>query len=901
MNKKPMIIFHEDKISHFDQPVLLIGGKALGLHKLAASKVNVPAWFTLTTNAYAESTAGVFSDIPAKYNEKDLPVLTARITGGIKEIRFPASVESAVRDAWQKIQKKLAQPVAVRSSAVDEDAKNLSFAGQMESFLNITNEHELFSAIKECWASAFSERAVAYRLENNLNPLKVKVAVVVQCMIDARLSGVLFTADPVSGDRDKMVVSALWGLGEGLVSRGLNADNYILAKDGEIISKEISHKTSKIISKPGGGVSEENISALECDKESLSEEQLIKLVQIGKKLEKDFGFPLDIEFCYDEKGIYVLQARPITTLVEKTGRIIWDNSNIIESYSGVTTPLTFSFISRAYSIVYWQFCEVLGMSKEIIKANEPTFRNMLGLIQGRVFYNLISWYRLVSLLPGFAWNKKFMEQMMGVKESVQLQAEELEQKGTKSRIADLFHMVGVGLKMLLYQLRLENMIADFHKHFDEVYKSCQEFDIPKRGPVELLKLYQRLERDLLWEWKAPIINDFSAMIFYGILKHFVTSWGLDATGSLQNDLLCGEAGLLSTEPMLAIMRLAEFARSDPKLRELLISRKPEDAFFAISREPKYSEFYERINDYLKNFGDRCMNELKLESPSLRENPEFLIAMVRNYIGSGAVDVKKQKEKELNIRKNAEETVRKKLGWKLTGFGFPRKLVFFWVLRNARRAVKNRENQRFARTKIYGIAREIFRRLGQHFAQEGLITSPSDIFYLNYDEIWAFIEGRSTLTNLKDLASLRKVEFDEYQKMPPPDDRFETTGIVYHKNQFKQETKATLIDEEKDIIKGIGCCKGEIVGEVKIVLSPTQDIQLKGEILVASQTDPGWVLLFPSISGLIIERGSMLSHTAIVAREMGIPTIVGAYDATRRLKNGDKVTLNGSSGIVRIHR
>lgn len=901
MNIKPLIIFHKDKMSHFDQPVLLIGGKALGLHKLAASKVKVPAWFTLSTNAYAESTAEVFSDIPAKFNAKDLPVLTTKITERIKGSQLPKSIESAVRDAWQKLQGKSMQPVAVRSSAVDEDAKNLSFAGQMESFLNVTNEHELFSAIKECWASAFSERAVAYRLENNLNPLRVKVAVVVQLMIDSRLSGVIFTADPVSGDRDKIVVSALWGLGEGLVSRGLNADNYILAKDGKIISKEISHKTSKIISKPGGGVSEETISALESDKGSLSDEQLANLAQLGKKLEKDFGFPLDIEFSHDGEDFYVLQARPITTLAGKTGTIIWDNSNIIESYSGVTTPLTFSFISRAYSIVYWQFCEVLGMSKEVIKANEPTFRNMLGLIQGRVFYNLISWYRLVSLLPGFAWNKKFMEQMMGVKESVQLQAEELEQKETKNSIADLFHMVGVGLKMLLYQLRLENTIANFHKHFDETYKFCQEFDIPKREPVELLKLYQKLERDLLWEWKAPIINDFSAMIFYGTLKHLVVSWKLDTTGSLQNDLLCGEEELLSTEPMLAIMRLAQFAKPDPELRELLISKNPDDAFSAISRNPKHAEFYKRINDYLKYFGDRCMNELKLESLSLRENPEFLIAMVRNYIGSGAIDAKKQKEKELSIRKTAEKTVREKLGWKFTGFGFPKRLIFFWVLRNARRAVKNRENQRFARTKIYGVAREIFRRLGQYFTQEGLIALPSDIFYLNYDEIWAFIEGRSTLTNLKDLAALRRAEFEECQKMPTPDDRIETTGVVYYKNKFRQEAKAALPGEEKDIVKGLGCCKGEVTGKVKIVLSPTQDIQLNGEILVASQTDPGWVLLFPSISGLIIERGSMLSHTAIVAREMGIPTIVGAQDATRRLKNGDKVTLDGSLGVVRIHR
>lgn len=871
MKKGPLIVFYNDSISSFDHPTSLVGGKAYGLHKLFFAKANVPLWFTITTEAYETSNQGLSSE--------------ARLL---------------IKDAWLKLQNGSSRPVAVRSSAIDEDTEDLSFAGQMESFLNIVEEKDLYDAVEKCWASAFTKRAVAYRREHGLDQLGIKVAVVVQLMVDASVSGVIFTADPVKGDKNNLVISALWGLGEGLVSRGLNADNYTVSRDGKILSKDISSKSMKIISKPGGGVLDKTLSGEESKKESLSERDLLRLSKIGKKLEREFGFPLDIEFCFDGKDFYILQARPITTLKSKLGRIVWDNSNIIESYSGVTTPLTFSFISRAYSIVYWQFCEALGMSKAVIKANEPTFRNMLGLIQGRVFYNLISWYRLVSLLPGFSWNKKFMEGMMGVKESLNLQSEELDLKNKRGRILDFFHMLLVGLRMFFNQLRLEGLILDFHSNFNKIYKDCQDFNIPKRKPAELLKLYQKLERDLLWEWKAPIINDFSAMIFYGILKNLVVFWGLDSTGSLQNDLLCGEEGVLSTEPMQAIMRLAQYVQAAPKLKEVFNTRTPEAILDLIYKKAEYSDFSQRINAYINAFGDRCINELKLESSTLKENPVFLIAMIKNYVASGASDPNRQKDREKEIRRKAEEIAKKELGFKLSRLLVPKRVFFFWILRHTRRAVKNRENQRFARTKVYGVAREIFRTLGEYFAKEKLLNSSSDIFYLNYDEVWAFIEGRSTLTNLKALVDLRRAEFKKYQEMPPPDDRFETSGTVYHNNQFTNTSRdSTPIEGEKNIIRGLGCCQGKIEGEVKVVLSPSQDIQLKGEILVASQTDPGWVLLFPSISGLIIERGSMLSHTAIVAREMGIPTIVGAIDATKRLKNGDKVVLDGAAGIVRI--
>jgi rifampicin phosphotransferase len=291
-----------------------------------------------------------------------------------------------------------------------------------------------------------------------------------------------------------------------------------------------------------------------------------------------------------------------------------------------------------------------------------------------------------------------------------------------------------------------------------------------------------------------------------------------------------------------------------------------------------------------------MNELKLEEYSLRDRPEFVFTILRNYLALDrpeVLDVDAMAAHEQRIRREAEARA-------FGALSLPRRLVFRRVLRNARLGVKNRENMRFARTRIYGLLRELLRALGARLTAESILADREDVFYLTLDECRDYVQGTAVTTGLAELAALRRREFDAYRNNAQnlPDDRFETFGMAYHKNLFRSAAERPAAPGD-GTLRGTGCCPGERSGPVKVLRSPSDDMRLSGEILVAERTDPGWVPLYPSVSGLLIERGSILSHSAIVAREMGIPTIVGIPELTARLATGMTVHMNGGSGVVEI--
>ena len=444
----------------------------------------------------------------------------------------------------------------------------------------------------------------------------------------------------------------------------------------------------------------------------------------GLAVETACGRPQDIEFSFDVEGrLFLLQTRPVTT-VEELGpaagnRLLWDNSNIIESYSGVTSPMTFSFIRRAYSIVYHCFAEVMGIAPETVRGHRDVFDNMLGLFRGQVYYNLFNWYRLVRLFPGFNYNKKFMESMMGVREGLQEEAapEAKPASGLRRYTVELPALLRLVARSARNFWRIRPIVEGFQAHFREHYGRWSALDLRAMPPHELAALYREMEEKLLWEWKAPIINDFFVMVFYGTLKKLCVSWCGDAAGTLQNDLIAGEGGIESTEPTKMLLRLAAEARQDPALRQLLLDRSPEELATVIPADPRWSAFAAGIARYLDLYGFRCVNELKLEELSLRDRPAFLYQILRNYLaGDGAgLDTAAMEEREKSIRRDAETrafgTIRS--GW--------RRMVFRQVLANARLGVKNRENMRFARTRIYGLLRELLRAIGEDFARTASST------------------------------------------------------------------------------------------------------------------------------------------------------------------------------------
>ncbi len=393
------------------------------------------------------------------------------------------------------------------------------------------------------------------------------------------------------------------------------------------------------------------------------------------------------------------------------------------------------------------------------------------------------------------------------------------------------------------------------------------------------------------------------MIFFGLLKKLTEEWVAvgDDSASLQNDLLCGQGGLESTEPTKLLMRIARWADGqNEELKRWLDSTPGEDAWQQMSVEGRWPEFKRQLDEYLDEYGFRCINELKLEEKDLHEDPSFIINAIASYVRSKSFDIGALEAREAEIRDNSARIVDQHLQG-------ARKLIYYWVLKHARNAVRNRENLRFARTKIFGIARHIFRAMGHQLSRLNVIERERDIFLLTVEEILGFIEGRPTTLDLAGLIGLRKKEFAEYRRVAPPPDRLMTYGAAGASLAWPQVlADADLLRSEDaastdpNVLVGTPCCPGVVEGTVRVAETSKDAEGMDQEILVTARTDPGWVPLYPSCSGLLIERGSLLSHSAVVARELGLPTIVGISGGLmKRLKTGQRVRMDAGRGEVTI--
>lgn len=823
-----------------------IGGKAFQLWELGTLGLDVPKW-------------GV---IPVDQGDENVP------DSVLREIAFlfgPAA------------------RLAVRSSAPDEDGSSASFAGQFESVLNVSKE-ELKSAIKQVLDSRHAARVEAYR-QDNKQAQDQGMAVIIQEMIPSETSGVAFGVDPVSGDRNSVVVNAVFGLGEGLVSGELTADQFTW-KEGTWMST-LANKTEAVTSVTTGV---EMIALPEglAKKASLSEDQLDDIKEALLHIQSAKGRPQDIEFAVAKGKLWILQARPVTgldNLKDSTARMtVWDNSNIIESYPGVTSPLTFSFITRMYAGVYLQLSALFGVKESVLKDNHHTFTQMLGLLNGRVYYNLRSWYKALSLFPGYAINARSMETMMGVEERFDLEDQENQSKWAGYLgIGRMIYRMGSALIRLPKQTRI------FQGQLAEILGEYQTKDLAGMRVEDLLEEYRRFEKEVLGKWKPPMVNDFFAMIFFGSLQKMTTKLEIDGSPNIHNDLLCGSSDIVSTEPITRLLDISTTIQNEGKLLTAF-QQNAADTLWEKWSHHEFEVLKIPIQEYLDRFGDRCIGELKLESLPYQEQPAALMRMIKAFVMQGLTAETTQHGISQKLREDAEQQIRIALK------NSPVKRVLFtWVLNKTRALVSNRENLRFARTQAFGMVRKLYRGMGQRLWADNLLSDKEDIFFLKQEEIVDFVEGRAVDTDLKALVAMRRKQYAVWQTEETAS-RIRTYGMVPHGNSFKEVASASVEDGD---LSGIGCCPGVISGKVSVVTDPTQLQDLNGDILVCRTTDPGWVPLFPTASAILVERGSLLSHAAIVAREMGKPCIVGIKGLLQRLQTGDVIEMDGSSGMVRI--
>ena len=810
---------------------------------------SIPAWFALTPEAFGAS------------------VQPSRADG---HIQMPQALKTELARAVRQLCPDDAL-LAVRSSAVGEDGVSHSFAGLLDSVLNVAAS-DIEEAVATVWRSAFSERVLEYRRSRGMDSSDgAAPAVLIQRMVQAEVAGVAFSADPLTGER-VVVIAAVPGLGESLVSGERDGDTYRVA--GEAVTA---------VAAPEGDV--------------LTPAQARAVAQLARACEAHFGRPQDTEWAFEGERLFLLQSRPITTIKAgltpdpETGEtVIWDNSNIIESYSGMTTPLTYSFARRAYGAVYRQFCTLLGVRPAKIADHSARFDGMIGLIRGRIYYNLSNWYRLLALLPGFTLNRPLMEQMMGVNEALPPDLERDISAPGASRIRDSADLARAGVGLIWSLIRLPGMQRAFYARLEGALAggttgkpSLQPQSLQPQSLAELVSEYRRLESQLLTRWDAPLVNDFFAMIFYGSLRRMGERWYPELGDSVQNALIVGGGGMISAEPAERLHTLARLARQVPGLPETLCDAELDQIEGAIDQ---HAELKDGATAYLERFGDRCLDELKLESATLTDEPLLLWRSVGQLARLEAQD--KPTVDTEGEKRRLEGEIRGRLS-------LPRRPLFNFVLGQARARVRDRENLRFERTRVFGRARRLFLEMGARLQESGDLGSARDVFWLEVDEVLGTVEGSAT-TRLRELVALRQAEFAHFATLPAPPRRFTTGGSG--QTGLDAPDQAGTADLDGDSRRGIACSPGIVRGPVRVVTDP-RSANLSGPtIIVAERTDPGWILVLPLARALIVERGSLLSHSAIVSRELGIPAIVAVPGVTTWLRDGDWVELNGSTGEVR---
>lgn len=871
-----------------------VGGKAHNLARLAGIPgVVVPPWIAIAAAAFD---AFVLEDAS---DATDPAALRARVAA----LALPPALADALRPALAA-NGLLGAMVAVRSSATVEDAASASFAGQFASVLGVRVDDDLaalWDAVRTVWLSAFSAHALSYAAGQS-GGQRVRMAVLIQQLAPARAAGVAFSMDPVTGDGDVAVLSATYGLGELLVAGDVDGDTMRVRRDGHV-DAVLADKEHALLRRVAGarasGTVRVPVPASLRRAPVISDDQARTLATLARRIAESLGAPQDVEWSIGTDGaadvrapsegeaLYILQARPITATArrEPGERRVWDNSNIVESFSGVTTPLTFSFASFVYEQVYRQFCELLGVRQALVDAHRHTFANMLGLVSGRVYYNLLNWYRVLALLPGYALNREFMERMMGVRERL---TEPPPPPGAGERWRDAGRLSRSVWRLWREHRRLDREIAAFFARTNRALAPVEQADLDTWKADELVALYRRLQADLLMHWQAPLVNDFFAMIWFGLLGRLIERWLPGAEPTLVNSLLVAEGGVVSTEPARRIMGLAATVSADPALRDAFVAEPDDDALLRRLRaDGRHAVFVAAFDAYLARFGDRCVGELKLETITSSEDPGYIIGMTRAYLEQPRTGASDDPARDAATRRDAEATVRARL----TGM---RRRTFFMVLRHARARIRDRENLRFERTRVFGAVRRIFRGLGHRLHELGRLAHHRDIFHLTVEEVFATVEGRGVTGDLRPLVALRQAEFSRWAGEPSPPERFETRGPPV------APLHATLVQGASDgsDLQGLGCCPGIVRAPVRVVHDPSQVGELRGRILVADRTDPGWTLLFPIASGLLVQRGSLLSHSAIVAREVGLPCIVGIPRLMEQLADGEWVEMDGSTGSVR---
>ena len=841
--------------------VALVGGKGANLGELSRlGGVRVPAGFCVTTRAYADVIGGSAA-VTALLDE--LPGSAARLREAIEATPLPDDLADEIRAGLAALGP--AEAFAVRSSATAEDLPDASFAGQQDTYLNVVGADAVLAAVRRCWASLFTDRAVAYRAEHGVDGRDVRLAVVVQRLIVPEVAGILFTADPVTSNRRAMAVDAGFGLGEALVSGLADPDHYTV-QDGAVTGRSIGAQAIAVSALPGGGTEEVRVEDGRRRVQKLTDAQILRLAAIGRTIETHFGSPQDIEWALADDAFWVVQSRPITTLFPIPGP--QDGRNHVylsfghqQMMTDAMTPLGLSFFQTQLD------------TTPLIAAGGRLFIDLAPDLASPVGRRLV----LASM--------KSIDPLMdgGLKPLV-------------ARPGFLKNLAGDGPRYLSasgagyfsWRLPVETLRAYIRNDPSVAATLRNEQDASlqrlRAGLIGLSgeALFDRIEADLQQSMKTEVTDPRGmGMIYVGLYalhwvnKHVERWLGVKGAGDSLAQLIDDD---VTSQMGRALARIAALVAARPAVREALPGLADDTFLDELSAVEGGGAVADALREFLERYGMRCPGEIDVTRTRWSERPSALVPMILSVIASGNRDLPDAEELRRDLLR--------RLG-RLPG-GRRKAARMRTMISRLRNFAGYREYPKYLMMRHYWILKQAMLAEAGRLVGTGAIARIEDVYSLTFAE---FRDAVRTGTVDAGLIARRRAEFDAWTRLTPP--RLITSSGEVPPAGYDTDA---LPD---GALPGIAASAGTVEGRARVVLSQADAHLEDGDILVTRFTDPSWTPVFLSVRGIVTEVGGAMTHGAVVAREYGLPAVVGVDGATRLIPDGRRIRVNGTEGYVEL--
>ncbi len=875
----------------------LAGGKAANLGELMRAGFSVPPGFCITTAAYALVSDGaglepILEGLATTRTEDTVRLveLAGAARAALLQVPVPVSIAEAITEAYQTLFHEALVPVAVRSSATAEDLPSASFAGQQETYLNIVGIEALLDAVRRCWASLWTDRAISYRKSLGIDPRTVRLAVVVQRMVDAQVAGVLFTANPLTGKRREIVIDANPGLGEAVVSGVTNPDHFVVnTTTGEIVERRLGDKRVVIQPTPGGGTKPVERPGQSTDA-CLSNVQARALAELGAHVEAHFGAPQDIEWAMDAAGhFWLTQARPVTTLfpLPADAPSTDEELRVYLSFNvqqGTYRPFTPMGISATRLLVSF-IATFLGFPPRDRVQGPRSIKEAAA----RLFFD-------VTAVLRHSFGRRFLVQAM-MEAEVQAAAI-FQQLVSDPRLSlaptrrwPLFRtmvLLLVRTRLPWYLLRALLSPKAAGARLSRYVRTLRSAGMVKGNASASARL--AIVEQLFFDALPRLLSGASPVMLAG-MQTFALAGNLLGNLATESELqvvLRGAPSNPTTEMNLALWALSQEIRANQATAHLVRDTTPARLAEDYRNGSLPPLLQQGLANFLATYGHRSVAELDLGVPRWSEDPTYVLEILASYLQLH--DPAFSPEAQYQRAAQEAEAMVVELTRRARGKSWLRGLLVGFCLRRARALGGLREMPRFCGTLLLSRARALLWPVGEELAEAGRLEKAEDIFFITLPEV----SSAPTGTNLRALVRERRTIFEqELARRHVP--------LVLLSDGTEPTARPAVAASAEGALQGAPASPGIVTAPARVILDPHGARLEHGEILVAPSTDPGWTPLFLTAGGLVMEMGGVMAHGAIVAREYGIPAVVGVPQATERITTGMRITVDGTAGTVVIEQ